>query len=38
VLNPFITFLLKSNRERMEAKEMHDLMALIEHGGSWDWT
>ena len=30
ILNPFITFLFKSNRKGLEAKEKHDLMKLIE--------
>ena len=32
VLNPFVTFLFKSNKIEMEQKEMHDLMLLIETG------
>ncbi len=32
ILNPFITFLFKSNKQELEAKEMDDLIHLIEKG------
>lgn len=34
VLNPFISFLFKTNKPQMEDKEVHDLMQLIEHAGN----